>query len=271
VLKQRIITALILASLFIWGVLRLPLEGFGVLFGLVVLLAAWEWGVLLQRGRAIALAYVGVVAVLLLVAWLLRSNRLLLYGLLVLAAGFWVWNIFVLYRFNRGAQPHDSATVLALIGLIVLVPPWLALLTLRELPRFGAAYVLFLLFLIWVADSGAYFTGRAWGKRKLAARISPGKTLEGALGALVVSLLLALAGALVLGLNPVQWPGFVLISLVVVVFSIAGDLFESMIKRQRSVKDSSQLLPGHGGVLDRVDSLTAAAPLFLLALLWFME
>jgi phosphatidate cytidylyltransferase len=131
--------------------------------------------------------------------------------------------------------------------------------------EFGPGYVLFLFLLIWVADIGAYFAGRRWGRRKLALAISPGKTWEGAVGAGAAALAFALAGAAALGLGS-RWPGFVAICMVTVGFSIAGDLFESMMKRQRGLKDSGSLLPGHGGVLDRVDSLTAAAPVFLLGL-----
>ena len=131
--------------------------------------------------------------------------------------------------------------------------------------EFGAGYVLFLLFLIWIADSGAYFTGRRWGQRKLALSISPGKTWEGVWGASLAALVFAMLGAVVLEVR-MPWPGFVILSMVTVGFSIAGDLFESMLKRQRGLKDSGSLLPGHGGVLDRVDSLTAAVPVFLLGL-----
>jgi phosphatidate cytidylyltransferase len=268
VLKQRIITAVILASLFIGGVLYMPPQGVALLFAIMVLLAAWEWGALLGQGRGRALAYAGLVAAFLMAVWVLRGDAFFSYGLLFLAAIFWLINLVVLYRYNRNPSQRSSAARLATIGLIVLVPPWLALVLLHELPQFGAGYVLYLLVLIWVADSGAYFTGRAWGKRKLAPQVSPGKTLEGALGALAASAVLAPVGAWALDLSTAQWPGFIGLSLLIVIFSIAGDLFESMIKRQHNVKDSSQLLPGHGGVLDRVDSLTAAAPLFLLALLW---
>jgi phosphatidate cytidylyltransferase len=137
---------------------------------------------------------------------------------------------------------------------------------LRSLPEFGAGYVLFLLIMIAAADTGAYFSGRLWGRHKLAPQISPGKTWEGVLGAIAATLVIALSGALWFQVEPLYWMMFVGICLLTVLFSIIGDLFESMIKRQKGVKDSGNLLPGHGGVLDRIDSLTAAAPLFLLGL-----
>jgi phosphatidate cytidylyltransferase len=126
------------------------------------------------------------------------------------------------------------------------------------------------LFLIAFADSGAYFGGRQWGKRKLAPAVSPGKTWEGVFSAFAASTLVALAAAWLFGLAGNLWPAFVVLSLVTVVFSILGDLTESMFKRQAGMKDSGTLLPGHGGVLDRIDSITAAAPVFVVGL-WLAD
>ena len=142
----------------------------------------------------------------------------------------------------------------------------MALLALHDGAALGPGYVVFLFMLVWIADSGAYFAGRRWGRTKLASHVSPGKTREGVYGALTAALGFAVIGALVLGLGVTQWPLFILICMVTVIFSIIGDLFESMLKRQRGIKDSGSLLPGHGGILDRVDSMTAAAPVFVLGL-----
>ncbi|MEZ5584622.1 MAG: phosphatidate cytidylyltransferase [Candidatus Competibacteraceae bacterium] len=131
-------------------------------------------------------------------------------------------------------------------GIITLLAPWVALTHLHGADSFGPAYVLFLMVLIWLADSGAYFAGRQWGRRKLAPHISPGKTWEGAIGALVTTLFFAALGATALGLTGIQWLLLLLISMRRVLFSIVGDLFESMIKRQHEIKDSGSLLPGHG-------------------------
>ncbi|MGB4876542.1 MAG: phosphatidate cytidylyltransferase, partial [Candidatus Competibacter sp.] len=141
--------------------------------------------------------------------------------------------------------------------------PWAALMALRA--DYGPRSVVFLLLLVWAADIGAYFAGRRWGRRKLAPAISPGKTWEGALGGGLATLVLALVGAAFLKVGASGF-GFVAVCLITMGFSIAGDLFESMMKRQSGLKDSGSLLPGHGGVLDRVDSLSAAAPVFLLGL-----
>jgi phosphatidate cytidylyltransferase len=147
--------------------------------------------------------------------------------------------------------------------LIVLIPTWLAVVALHESGEQGPLLVMYLLSLIWVADSGAYFSGRAWGKRKLAPSVSPGKSWEGVGGGALLSLAYAVGAAQVLGLPGNQWPLFVVLSLVTVLFSVLGDLTESMFKRHAGIKDSGTLLPGHGGVLDRIDSVTAAAPVFV--------
>lgn len=267
-LKQRVITAVILASIVVSTVLWASVEGFALLFGLIVLLAAWEWGMLLGQGQYGAVGFTGLILLLLAGVWIQHHNAAQLSFLLLLAALFWLAVLLWMYRFIRNPQQHASAWILLPVGLILLVPPWWALLALRESSQWGSAYVLYLLVLIWVADIGAYFVGRTYGRRKLALLISPGKTWEGALGGLVTALALAFLGAWLLGVSSTAWPEFVLLSIVVIIFSIVGDLFESMIKRQSGVKDSSRILPGHGGVLDRVDSLTAAAPLFVLGLFW---
>jgi phosphatidate cytidylyltransferase len=128
----------------------------------------------------------------------------------------------------------------------------------------GAVWLLFVLLLVWTADIGAYFAGRRWGKRKLAPRVSPGKSWEGVYGGLAATTLLAMLFALWQPLGPMGGVALVVITAVVTLTSVLGDLFESMLKRYRNIKDSSQLLPGHGGVLDRIDSLTAAIPIFAL-------
>lgn len=265
-LKQRLLTAAILGTLVIWCVLVLPATWFGVVLLIIILLAAWEWGGLLGLKFSGRIAYCILVLGLMMLAWLLLENQAFLVIVLSLACVYWCVVLVWLRRY--GANPALRAPVLAwqLVGIITLVVPWIALMGLRSAPAFGPGYVLFFIVLIWIADSGAYFAGRRWGCHKLAPRISPGKTREGAYGALIMTLLFAIGGATVLGFESVQWPLFVMICMVTVVFSMAGDLFESMLKRQYGAKDSSSLLPGHGGILDRMDSLTAAAPIFLLGL-----
>lgn len=263
-LKQRIITAVVLALGVITLVLMLPAAGFGLALLIVVLLAAWEWtrlaGLARSRDR---LLYSGAILVLILGAWPLLGCSGVVVGLLVLMAISWMVALGWLWRYTQHPDRHDSAGAIAVAGLIALTGPWVALVVLHS--QFGPGYVLFLFLLVAAADSGAFFAGRRWGKHKLAPLISPGKTWEGVLGGGIATLGVGLSGAMFFGLAN-HWVGFVVICLITVAFSIVGDLFESMIKRQRGLKDSGSLLPGHGGILDRVDSLTAAAPFFLLGL-----
>lgn len=155
-----------------------------------------------------------------------------------------------------------------LMGVLVIVPAWAALSTLHAYGERGPVLTLILLMLVWLADIGAYFAGRQWGKAKLAPAISPGKTRAGVYGGLASSVLFAaIAGALFS--HSLKWTlAFMMISLVAAMFSVAGDLLESLMKRQSGIKDSGNIIPGHGGVFDRIDSLVAAAPIFLIGFLW---
>jgi phosphatidate cytidylyltransferase len=265
VLRQRILTALVLIPAVIWAVLQLPTQQFAALLAVLVLMGAWEWSNLAGlRATFARVQYVVLVAMVLWMAWWWHGH-LVARGILFL--GFLGW-LLALAWISRPDYARDNGPLKAVAGFLVLVPAWLGLVLLHAHPALGPRLVLFLMVLIWVADSGAYFAGRRWGRHKLAPRVSPGKTWEGVYGALAACALVALAGAWWMGGAPRQMVSFLLICLVTILFSIAGDLLESLMKRQRGIKDSGQLLPGHGGVLDRVDSLTAAAPVFVLGLYW---
>jgi len=265
VLKQRVLTALALAAVVIYGVLALPSNWFGVFCGVAVFIGGMEWTRLLRLDAADRMLWCTTFAVLLCSA-VFGSERFI--ALLVAgAAVFWllcapVW----LVRFAAQPQRRDSQHCWAWIGLLVLVGPLAAVTQLHRADGWGPAYVLLLIALVAAADIGAFFVGRRFGRVKLAPTLSPGKTREGAWGALAAAVLTAVVGALWIGLPLVRWPLFLIVCLVTVVVSIAGDLFESMLKRQHGAKDSGQLLPGHGGILDRLDSLAAAAPVFVMGL-----
>jgi phosphatidate cytidylyltransferase len=271
VLRQRVITALILAPLVMAGVIWLDTRVLALLLGGVILLGGWEWGALAgfttSRGRA---GYLAVLLLLLIAAAYLATRNGSLWLLLPALAGWllaaaWV----VVYQRSAGRRPAEPGLLaMRLIGVAVLVPPWLALVTMHHSGAVGPQLMLFLLVLIWTADSGAYFAGRRFGRRKLAAYVSPGKSMEGVAGALLLGGLFAMACGAALGYAGGDLLVFVLLGLATVLVSVLGDLFESLIKRYRSVKDSGGLLPGHGGVLDRVDSLTAAAPFFAVGMAW---
>jgi phosphatidate cytidylyltransferase len=262
-LKQRLLTAMLLAPLVVFAVLYASLPWLAGILGVFVLIGAWEWSALsgckslAQRGGYTAL----VAALMGLAYWQLQLG---VYWLL-LACGFWGLALSWVQHYQQGRNLLPTSSLgRGLSGLAVLLPGWVALLLLQQ--GHGSAWLLFLLALIWVADSGAYFAGRRWGKRKLADQVSPGKTWAGAGGALVAALTLTLIFA-----RWQQWSGpstgwlLGLVAFTVAV-SILGDLLESLFKRVAAIKDSGRLLPGHGGVLDRIDSLTAAAPIFVLGL-----
>ena len=159
---------------------------------------------------------------------------------------------------------RSSRLFLTVAGYLVLIPAWLSIVLLLQ--HAGPAYVLLLMLLVWGADIGAYFSGRRFGRNKLAPRVSPGKTWEGLIGALLVSIIISLVAFEFLEISSILHTNLLILCLVMVLISILGDLVESMFKRMADVKDSGGLLPGHGGVLDRIDSLTAAAPVFTLGL-----
>jgi phosphatidate cytidylyltransferase len=177
------------------------------------------------------------------------------------AATFWIaavfWVVAVPLWLRAGMKPgHRAALIVS--GLVVIVPAAVALALLPP------AEVLAVLVLVWIADSAAYFVGRAWGRRKLAPSISPGKSWEGALGGVVAAVAYAIICGTFLWGN--AWPAYLVAAVVLAAISIVGDLFESAAKRQAGVKDSGTLLPGHGGILDRIDSATAVLPIAALLL-----
>ncbi len=271
-LKQRLLTALILIPLVVWAVLGLSTSVLGLILALFVLLGSWEWARLIGlHSPIVRSAYVAFIAMLLYLSkFLLATSENFIFASLV-AAGLWwligtVW-VF-LYRGETGLKPVDTQFGL-FVGVIVLIPTWLAMTYIHAFSENGPAMLLFVMVLIWAADSGAYFAGRKFGKHKLAPQVSPGKTIEGVVGGLLAAALFSVIGATSFDLPVLGGISFVLLSVIVVLLSVIGDLFESLFKRRAGVKDSGQLLPGHGGVLDRIDSLTAAAPIFALALAVF--
>lgn len=259
-LRQRIITAAWLAPLMLAGLFGLSGDAFACFTAAIVLLGGWEWTNLAGIvGRARRLALVAALALVMALLW--GSGGIQATWPLWLGMVGWGSNLYWVTRYpDRTSQWSSSPRRLAM-GLWVLVPAWVGLNVLREI---GGIWLLFVLLLVWSADIGAYFAGRALGRQKLAPRVSPGKSWEGVLGGMAATLLLALVFAFGQGLVAVDAVLLVLTTLAVTLISVLGDLLESMLKRHRGIKDSSGLLPGHGGVLDRIDSLTAALPLFAL-------
>lgn len=266
-LRTRAATAALLVPLAVSAVLWLPERLFALLFGAVACLGAWEWTRLAGwRRPATRLSYVLATALLLALAGEVLALPAARLGLSALALGWWLVALAWVVRYERGGPGGvPRPPVALLVGWLTLVPAWAALVHLHGQGVHGPWLVLFLLGLVSGADIAAYLAGSRWGRRKLAPRVSPGKTLEGLGGALVFALLLG-AGLAPLLAGVVGRPAFLLLCLGTVLASVLGDLAESLFKRMAGVKDSGSLLPGHGGVLDRIDSLTAAAPLFALGL-----
>ena len=266
-LKHRILTALILIPLVIWGIFQLPtIPGFASVLGLFVALGVMEWTRLIHlKDTNHRYSYLVVIIALMLCTLVLMESALFFALFLLVAVIWWTVQLLLLSSFD-GTQKVDPENRLSDLwsGAVLLVPTWASLVFLHQNEAHGSGLVLFLMVLIWTADSGAYFVGRKFGKVKLALLVSPGKSREGAYGALATSSIVAIIGAIWLDLGFFQFIFFILLSLIVVVYSIGGDLMESVYKRRAGVKDSGALLPGHGGVLDRIDSLMSASPIFVL-------
>jgi len=264
VLKQRTITALILAPLAIALVLLSPTWLFALVIAALFLVAAWEWSLLAGvRTPGARAAFVVFSAALFALAWPLHGRAEAGY---VTGAGvvWWLASLAWLRNFSYAAAPTTENTAIKLAACeLAIVPAWLAAMHMHEQAPHGRYWVLLALLLVWAADTGAYFAGRRFGTTKLAPRISPNKTRAGMWGALVVSGALALVGGWLLGWRGVWLAGLLVVALVAVLASIVGDLVESLLKRQANVKDSGALFPGHGGLLDRADSLFAAVPVFV--------
>jgi len=269
-LKQRVITAIILASVIISAVIFLPTQMFAILLAAIICLAAWEWAACAGfNTMPQKIVYVLCILLCLITCLIFLQKQWII---LIIACGIIWWLIAMLlvvrYQMNKNTN-LSSSFFKAMIGGVVLVPAWLSLILIR-LNTSGVSLILFLFFLIWLADSAAYFSGRKFGSKKLASNVSPGKTWEGVYGTLLVSLVFGASYAFYADMKIIVAVYFILLALVTVSFSILGDLVESMFKRMAGIKDSSNVLPGHGGVLDRIDSLTSAAPVFF-AGLWAME
>ncbi len=267
-LKQRMITALILAVLVAADIYWLPTVGFALTsLAFVVGLAGWEWITLTgskpdlrRRRRLLALLPTVILCALL---WFLALPLL---PVLLVGVAVWAMLVWLLLTYQPGVPRFvKHPRILKSISLPVLVTAWYALVYLHAAHY---AYVFYIIALVAVADIGAYFSGKRFGRTKLAPKLSPGKTWEGVYGALLLTFICALFGAWLGGYAGRDGLLFILFSMLAVIMSVLGDLFESLIKREAGAKDSGRLLPGHGGVFDRIDGLLAALPVFTLGLLW---
>jgi len=290
-LWQRVITALVLLPLVILAIFGLNIETFALVIAIVIALAAWEWsGFITQKRQFKALYVIATIALM----WLVTAQSLPLaywHGFilpqtlaewfvdnqaarltLLLGLLWWLVAFILLIIYPRlSKELVASKMMMIIIGWLILLPTWVAVVGIRSMGivfdhNHGAELLLFVLLIIWAADTGAFMAGKKFGKTKLAPLVSPKKTWEGVLGGVALAGVIVGLGIYLLHFKPEQTVALIGLSLLIVIFSVVGDLTESIFKRLTGIKDSGKILPGHGGILDRIDGVTAALPITLLGL-----
>src|ERR1700754_3456051 len=262
-LKQRITTAAILIPLVLALILLPPTGFFAALIAIVFVGAAWEWSLLAGCRTPTGRGIVAAAAAAILLALLIVRTPALLTVLPLAGVGCWIGCCCWLRHFTFAAAPNAENRMLKLgAGALVIVPTLAAAIAMHSSVR-GNWWTLLSLVIVWAADTGAYFSGRHFGRRKLAPRISPGKTWAGVYGAVLAGSFVAVLGGFLIGVRDGgQLIGLLALGIVTVGIAVLGDLFESLMKRHADVKASGNLFPGHGGLLDRLDSVFAASPVF---------
>jgi len=280
-LKQRIITALIIAPLAIAAIFYMSLENFSFFIMSVMAIGAWEWGPLMgfenkRRRIAFVITTITLISFIwylfpLLSFWSSRFElQLFVQYILWLAVLWWLLSATLTFLYPRYSSFWAShRSVRGVFGWLTLIPTWLAFVVLRSNDYVndqyhGAQLIMFLFLMVWSADIGAYFVGKSVGKHKLMPNVSPGKTMEGFIGGVIFACILVSIAGYSLDWQLPQILLVLCVTLLITTISVLGDLNESMFKRQAGIKDSGSILPGHGGILDRIDSLTATAPIYAL-------
>ncbi|EHN70403.1 phosphatidate cytidylyltransferase [Aliivibrio fischeri] len=278
-MKQRIITALILAPLVIAGIFMLPMQGFLIAITAITLVGFWEW-TQFTESKSRYLAIIPSVAVLAASLFFLPTSTLELTipsneHQIILLVGFTWWLIasgLVLTFPNSKKLWHSNLPLKHIFGWLTMIPFLWSILLLRADhymldSYYGAKLVLLVCLLVWAADSGAYFAGKSFGKRKMSPAVSPNKTIEGLIGGVITAIIIGWGAASAFNIQFESTSSMLGIFIATIIISVLGDLVESMFKRASGIKDSGTIIPGHGGILDRIDSLTAAFPVF--AFLYF--
>lgn len=293
-LKTRVLTALILIPIVVLITLFSPLILFAILSGIVFLLALKEWANLIgitktYSGKKLFITYASSLAFSILFFFLLAMLTLLVifFFLFILhfffkfdlarpktyffwpayILGLWCLPVIAIFIYPKGTKFYTQGKTGLAIGFMVILLAWFSLVLLQSFNPYLALYALVL---VWVADTAAYFVGKKWGQFKLAPNISPGKTWEGLLASVLAGMILSLLAYHLFrfSFDIFAW---LIFNMIVVLFAAAGDLFESIFKRANNVKDSGNMLPGHGGILDRVDALLSAIPVFTMGFLPFVR
>ena len=262
---RRLITAVVAIPLVVAAVLALPSVTLGLVLAVVAVGASIEWARIATPRRITGYGFALVVAVSVLLLWIAGSQWLgWLRVICAVSIAWWCVALVWVIRFEHGhdVEVLDGVFASGVVGWMVIVPAWAGLVYVHASGEDGPARVLFILLVVWAADTGAYFAGRRFGVRKLAANTSPGKSVEGAAGGMAVVGMLGIVTGLWQQFPVELVVALTLLCVAVGALSVLGDLMESLVKRRSGVKDSGNLLPGHGGILDRMDSLTAAAPAF---------
>jgi phosphatidate cytidylyltransferase len=268
--STRIIAALVMAPLAIAAILLMPTPWLVALVALVFLMGMWEWFKLAEIDDTLSrtILLVANLVLMVLLVWASAGSMVLFQIVTLIGAAWWCLALLWLRFFNFASDHETYARVFKLAaGTLAILPAWCALGLIHASEPNGHRWLLAALSVVWAADSGAYFAGRQFGgkwfgSRKLAPRISPNKTLEGLLGGLTAGVVAGLGFAWLAGLTLPQVPAFILVAIAAVLFSVVGDLFESLLKRHVGAKDSGNMIPGHGGILDRLDGVLAALPIF---------
>ena len=280
-LKQRIATALILLVGLIAMTTILDLEQFAAITAALVLIGAWEWAAFASLGSKSRLAFVGTLALSIAPLWFALGvggapgyDASFALGFSLLGALFWVLMFAAIASFPRSTDAWNDKSRISVMGMLSLLCTWVGLVSLKALLPNGAL-VIMLIIMVAAVDVGAFFTGKLFGRRKLAPALSPNKTWEGVWGGVTLNVAVSIVFAILLdsyvqAFALIDYVIFAALALIVAFFSVVGDLAESMLKRNRELKDSGSILPGHGGLLDRIDGLMAATPIcvaFLILLL----
>ncbi|PCJ51014.1 MAG: hypothetical protein COA74_00680 [Gammaproteobacteria bacterium] len=291
-LWQRVLTALILLPLAVFAIFALTIDSFSKIVAVIILIGFWEWtGFIKKMQLPHRIVYVLISAALM---WLVYSNSLPVHywngwqfpsnlldfldirdaALISLLLGvlWWVVAFILVMVYPKFSQTIiDNIFLMAVIGWLILIPTWVAITGIRSIGialdfHRGSDMLLFVLFVVWAADTGAFVSGKLFGKHKLAPRVSPKKTWEGAAGGALLASLVVYFAMDLLAIQESKQLSLIMLAIVLVIFSVIGDLTESIFKRLSGVKDSGKILPGHGGVLDRIDALTSTMPIALIGL-----